>query len=129
MIRNSSLRSRMTSIRRLIGNEANALTKDLSSVPWPMQLAVPVASLITFGTHLLIAQKAPPLETHSYMLLFWEIIGVSIVLSTAQMDAAHLADFYCCNPVNWCLGRDHGRLALASTAVLSWTCSNFTQSH
>ena len=49
-----------------------------------MQLAVPVASLITFGTHLLIAPKAPPLETHSYMLLFWEILGVSIVLAIAQ---------------------------------------------
>ena len=49
-----------------------------------MQLAVPVASLITFGTHLLIAPKAPPLETHSYTLLFWEILGVSIVLSIAQ---------------------------------------------
>ena len=42
-----------------------------------MQLAVPVASLITFGTHLLIARKAPPVETHSYMLLFWEVLGVS----------------------------------------------------
>ena len=49
-----------------------------------MQLAVPAASLITFGTHLLSAQKAPPLETRSYMLLFWEIVGVSIVLAIAQ---------------------------------------------
>src|SRR5204863_5020619 len=55
-----------------------------SQLPWPMQLAVPVASLITFGAHLLIAPKAPPLETHSYMLLFWEIVGVSIVLAIAQ---------------------------------------------
>jgi len=53
-------------------------------LPWLMQLAVPIASLITFGTHLMIAQKAPPLETHSYMLLFWEIVGVSIVLAIAQ---------------------------------------------
>jgi NitT/TauT family transport system permease protein len=49
-----------------------------------MQLAVPGASLITFGIHLLLSKKAPPLETHSYMLLFWEILGVSIVLSIAQ---------------------------------------------
>jgi NitT/TauT family transport system permease protein len=49
-----------------------------------MQLAVPVASLITFGIHLLFSKKAPLLETHSYMLLFWEILGVSIVLSIAQ---------------------------------------------
>src|SRR6266436_7444814 len=46
-----------------------------------MQLAVPGASLITFGIHLLFSKKAPPLETHSYMLLFWEILGVSIVLA------------------------------------------------
>src|SRR5256886_5532054 len=49
-----------------------------------MQLAVPGASLITFGIHLLLSKKAPPLETRSYMLLFWEILGVSIVLSIAQ---------------------------------------------
>jgi NitT/TauT family transport system permease protein len=55
-----------------------------SQLPWWMQLAVPVASLITFGTHWLMVPKAPPLETHSYMLLFWEIVAVSIVLSIAQ---------------------------------------------
>ena len=65
-------------------NADAAVTDKRSTLPWPMQLAVPVASLITFGTHLLIAQKAPPLETHSYMLLFWEIVGVSIVLAIAQ---------------------------------------------
>jgi hypothetical protein len=58
--------------------------KHQSTLPWPMQLAVPVASLITFGIHLLFSKKAPPLETHSYMLLFWEILGVSIALSIAQ---------------------------------------------
>src|SRR5258708_17307543 len=65
-------------------NADAAVTGKPSTLPWPMQLAVPVASLITFGTHLQIAQKAPPLETHSYMLLFWEILGVSIVLAIAQ---------------------------------------------
>ena len=77
-----------------------------------MQLAVPVASLITFGIHLLFSKKAPPLETHSYMLLFWEILGVSIVLAIAAkflagiapMDATHVADFYGRNPVTWCFG-------------------------
>src|SRR5438132_524690 len=49
-----------------------------------MQLAVPVATLIAFGVHLLFAKNAPPLETHSYILLFWEILGVSIVLAIAQ---------------------------------------------
>ena len=61
-----------------------AVSGERSTLPWPMQLAVPIASLITFGTHLLIAQKAPPLETRSYMLLFWQIVGVSIVLAIAQ---------------------------------------------
>ena len=49
-----------------------------------MQLAVPIASVITFGIHLFISKNAPPVETHSYMLLFWEILGVSIVLAIAQ---------------------------------------------
>jgi NitT/TauT family transport system permease protein len=49
-----------------------------------MQLAVPVASLITFGIHLLFSKSASPLETHSYMLLFWEILGVSTILAIAQ---------------------------------------------
>jgi sulfonate transport system permease protein len=49
-----------------------------------MQLAVPGAALVTFGIHLLFSKNAPPLETRSYMLLFWEILGVSIVLAVAQ---------------------------------------------
>src|SRR5881392_3638975 len=65
-------------------NADAAVTDKLSALPWPMQLAVPIASLITFGTHLLIAQKAPPLERHSYTLLFWEILAVSSVLAIAQ---------------------------------------------
>src|SRR6266850_7147500 len=73
-----------TAVRTLPENNSADSLKDRSTLPWPMQLAVPVASLITFGTHWLIVQKAPPLETHSYMLLFWEILGVSIVLAIAQ---------------------------------------------
>jgi hypothetical protein len=42
-------------------NADAAVTDNQPTLPWPMQLAVPVASLITFGTHWLIAQKAPPL--------------------------------------------------------------------
>jgi sulfonate transport system permease protein len=49
-----------------------------------MRLAVPGAALGTFGIHLLFAKNAPPLQTRSYMLLFWEILGVSIVLAVAQ---------------------------------------------
>src|SRR6267143_5033201 len=74
----------MTSMRRLVGSDAADLTKHRSRLPWPMQLAVPIAALVTFGIHLLLSKNAPPLETHSYMLLFWEILGVSIVLSIAQ---------------------------------------------
>ena len=55
-----------------------------STVPWPMQLAVPLAALITFGIHLLLSKTAPLLETHSYILLFLEIVGVSIALGIAQ---------------------------------------------
>ncbi|MBO0696729.1 MAG: ABC transporter permease, partial [Verrucomicrobia bacterium] len=50
-----------------------------------MQLAVPFAALVTFGIHGLVSKNAPLLETHSYRLLFWEIVGVSIVLSVAQI--------------------------------------------
>jgi NitT/TauT family transport system permease protein len=58
-----------------------------------VQLAVPVASLITFGIHLLFSKNAPPVETHSYMLLFWEILGVSIVLAIAQRFWATLRNW------------------------------------
>jgi sulfonate transport system permease protein len=61
-----------------------ALTDKSSTLPWPMQFAVPAAAVVTFGIHLLFSKIAPPTETHSYMLLFWEILGVSIVLAIAQ---------------------------------------------
>lgn len=61
-----------------------------AKLPWPVQLTVPLAAVITFGTHWLISRNAPPLETHSYMLLFWEIVGVSIVLAIAQRFSAAL---------------------------------------
>src|SRR5262249_57780857 len=64
--------------------------KHQSTLPWQMQLAVPVASVITFGIHLLISRNAPPLETHSYILLFWETLGVSIVLAIAQSFSSAL---------------------------------------
>src|SRR5262245_32189309 len=73
----------MTSMGTVM-NDGAAVSDKRSQLPWLMQLAVPFASLVTFGTHLLIAQKAPPLETRSYMLLFWEIVAVSIALAIAQ---------------------------------------------
>src|SRR5438132_13668945 len=80
----------MPSMRPLLGSDAADLNEHPSTLPWPMQLAVPVASLITFGIHWLLSKQSPPLETHSYMLLFWEIIGVSIVLAIAQSYWADL---------------------------------------
>ena len=74
----------MTAMRTLVRGEAIDATKHQSALPWLMQLAVPVAGVITFGFHLLISRNAPPLETHSYMLLFWEILGVSTILGIAQ---------------------------------------------
>lgn len=62
----------------------HALTKNGSTLPWLMQFVVPVAALVTFGIHLVISKNTPPVEIHSYMLLFWEIMGVSIVLAIAQ---------------------------------------------
>src|SRR6202008_4593849 len=75
---------RMTSMMELLRSDAHALAKNGSTLPWPMQVAVPVAAFVTFGIHLLISRNAPPLEAHSYALLFWEILGVSIVLAIAQ---------------------------------------------
>src|SRR6266516_3054137 len=74
----------VTFMRTLPGGDAADPTEHPSTLPWPMQLAVPVASLITFGIHWLLSKQSPPLETQSYMLLFWEILGVSIVLAIAQ---------------------------------------------
>src|SRR5438105_1947172 len=55
-----------------------------SKLRWLTQLAVPIAALVVLGVHLLFSKRVPPVETRSYMLLFWEIIGVSIVLAVAQ---------------------------------------------
>jgi len=71
-------------MKRLVGSDAADLTKHRSRLPGAIQLAVPIAAFITFGIHLLLSKNAPPLETHSYMLLFWETLGVSIVLAIAQ---------------------------------------------
>ena len=71
-------------MKRLVGSDAADLTKHRSRLPLPIQLAVPIAAFVTFGIHLLLSKNAPPLETHSYMLLFWETLGVSIVLAIAQ---------------------------------------------
>src|SRR5947207_5562165 len=55
-----------------------------SELGWRAQLAVPLAALLALAIHLLFSKRAPAVETHSYTLLFYEIVGVSIVLSIAQ---------------------------------------------
>jgi NitT/TauT family transport system permease protein len=52
-----------------------------SVLRWRTMLAVPIAAALALGVHMLIAKRELPLETHSYRLLFIEIIGVSIVLA------------------------------------------------
>ena len=52
-----------------------------SVLRWRTMLAVPLAAAIAFTVHTLIAKQEAPLETHSYRLLFAEVIGVSIVLA------------------------------------------------
>jgi NitT/TauT family transport system permease protein len=51
---------------------------------WRTQLAVPLAAMVSLGVHRLYAERELPVETHSYVLLFWEIVAVSIGLMIAQ---------------------------------------------
>src|SRR6266576_3252016 len=55
-----------------------------SELSWRTQLPVPLAALVVLAIHLLFSKRALAVETHSYMLFFYEIVGVSIVLSIAQ---------------------------------------------
>src|SRR5438034_8586440 len=55
-----------------------------SELSWRAQLAVPLAALVALAIHLLFSKSAPAVETHSYTLFFYEIIGVSAVLAIAQ---------------------------------------------
>jgi len=64
--------------------DAVDLTKHASTLSWRVQWAVPLAALVVLAIHLLFSKHAPAVETHSYKLLIYEIIGVSIVLNIAQ---------------------------------------------
>src|SRR5438132_12433515 len=55
-----------------------------SPLSWRILLAVPAAAFVVLGLHFFISKKEPPVETHSYTLLFGEFIGVSIVLTVLQ---------------------------------------------
>jgi NitT/TauT family transport system permease protein len=52
-----------------------------SVLRWRTILAVPLAAAFALGLHFLIAKNEPPIETHSYRLLFGEVIAVAIVLA------------------------------------------------
>jgi NitT/TauT family transport system permease protein len=62
----------------------------MSRLGWRTMLAVPTAALITVGIHFPFSKKEPPVETHSYALLFWEIIVVSFILVVAQRFSKRL---------------------------------------
>ena len=64
--------------------DAVELTRHGSTLSWRVQWAVPLAALVDLAIHLLFSKRAPAVETHSYNLLMYEIIGVSIVLNIAQ---------------------------------------------
>jgi NitT/TauT family transport system permease protein len=61
-----------------------------STLRWRTTLAVPIAASVALGVHLLIANREPPIETHSYRLLFGEVIGVSIVLAVIRRFSSGL---------------------------------------
>ena len=64
--------------------DATELTRHGSTLSWRVQWAVPLAALFDLAIHLLFSKRAPAVETHSYSLLMYEIIGVSIVLNIVQ---------------------------------------------
>ena len=61
-----------------------------SVLRWRTMLAVPLAAAFALGVHMLIAKGEPPLETHSFRLLFIEIIGVSILLAVLRRFSPRL---------------------------------------
>jgi NitT/TauT family transport system permease protein len=58
-----------------------AVAEPLSVLRWRTMLAVPGAAAFALGLHLMIAKNEPPLDLHSYRLLFLEVIAVSILLA------------------------------------------------
>ncbi len=67
-----------------------AFVEPPSVLRWRTMLAVPLAAAIAFAVHMFIAKNEPPLESHSYKLLFAEIIGVSILLALGRRFSAAL---------------------------------------
>ena len=61
-----------------------------SILRWRTMLAVPIAAALALALHMLVAKNEPPLETHSYRLLFLEVVGVSIVLAVLRRFSPRL---------------------------------------
>jgi len=58
-----------------------AIVEPPSALRWRTMLAVPFAAGLALAVHAFIAKREPSLETHSYRLLFIEVIAVSILLA------------------------------------------------
>ena len=67
-----------------------AIVEPASILRWRTMLAVPLGAVFALAVHMLIAKGEPPLETHSYRLLFIEIIGVSILLAVLRRFSPRL---------------------------------------
>ena len=69
--------------------DATASTQ-IPRLRWRTITAVPIAALVAVGVHFSFSSRESPVDTHSYALLYWEIIGVSIVLAVMQQFSAGL---------------------------------------
>ena len=67
-----------------------AVVEPPSVLRWRTMLAVPFAAAFALGIHALIAKNEPPLEAHSYRLLFVEVIGVAILLALSRRFSSRL---------------------------------------
>jgi NitT/TauT family transport system permease protein len=67
-----------------------AIVEPPSVLRWRTMLAVPLAAAFAWAVHLLIAKSEPPLERHSYRLLFIEVIGVAIALALLRRFSSGL---------------------------------------
>lgn len=69
---------------------ATTVVEPPSVLRWRTMVAVPLAAAFAFGVHMAIAKNEAPLETHSYRLLFVEVIGVAIVLALLRRFSPRL---------------------------------------
>jgi NitT/TauT family transport system permease protein len=67
-----------------------AVVEPPSVLRWRTMLAVPLAAVIALAIHMLFAKREQPLETHSYRLLFIEVIAVAVVLAFARRFSSRL---------------------------------------